>query len=91
MRVPKNNQVPLEDIASKYDMSPNKVHNIIKTAYNKMVRYLIVEKDQDAFDAVMWVKDQLGMSEKEAIEKLDTANYTKVRKSAVDKSNHDII
>lgn len=91
MRVPKQNQVPLEDIAAKYEMSPNKVHTIIKTAYNKMVRHLIDEKEEEPFEAVMWLKGQLGMTEKEAIEKLDEHNYNRVKSSAIEKADHDEI
>jgi hypothetical protein len=89
MRVPKQNQVPLEDIAARYNMSPNKVHTIIKTAYNKMVRHLITEKGKDPFDAVMWLRTELGMTEKEAIEKLDERNYNLIKASAEERVDHD--
>jgi hypothetical protein len=86
MRVPKENQMALEDIATLYGYSSNKVHTIIKTAYNKMVRYLVETKGENIFDAVMFLKNELRMTEKEAIEKLDV-HFTKlIEKEAMERT-----
>ena len=91
MRVPKQNQLTYEEIASTLNMSPNKVHNTVKIAYNKMIRNLVDDKGYHIFDAVMWLKDQLAMSEKEAIDKLDESNYTRLKNSVSEQPSPDEI
>ena len=89
MRVPKQNQLTYEEIATTLKMSPNKVHSVVKVAYNKMVKHLVQDKGHNIFDAVMWLKNQLGMSEKEAIDKLDEHNLTRLKKDASEKSDFE--
>jgi predicted transcriptional regulator len=61
-----------EEIAKRYDITPAKVHTVIKSAYNKMIAEIMKREEISIFDAVLMLKKYFGhMSEKEAFEKLD--------------------
>lgn len=84
MRVPKPDQLTYEEVAEKTGLKTNKVHEIIKTAYNKMVNYLVDEKGHEIIDAIRYLKSNFKMTEKESIDKLDTKNYNRLTKSLED-------
>lgn len=74
-----------EEIAKSYQVSPNKIHSIVKTAYNKMVCHCVVKYDMNIFDAVMSIKSWLNMSDREAFEKLNKSNKISIRRAAIDR------
>jgi predicted DNA-binding protein YlxM (UPF0122 family) len=82
MRVAKPDQLTYEEIASLYKISPNKVHAIVKSGYNKMVNYYVEKFGMNIFDAVMELRQTMNMSEKEAFDKLDDANKIKIKEEA---------
>jgi len=82
MRVAKPDQLTYEEIASLYKISPNKVHAIVKSGYNKMVNYYVDKFGMNIFDAVMELRQTMNMSEKEAFDKLDDANKIKIKEEA---------
>jgi predicted DNA-binding protein YlxM (UPF0122 family) len=82
MRVAKPDQLTYEEIADLYKISPNKVHAIVKSGYNKMVRYYVDKFGMNIFDAVMELRGQMNMSEKEAFEKLDEENKLRIKDEA---------
>ena len=84
MRVPKQDQLTYEEVAEISGLKTNKVHEIINTAYNKMVDYLVDEKGHEIFDAIRYLKSSLRMNEKESIDKLNPKNYTRLKKSLED-------
>lgn len=83
MRVAKPDQLTYEEIAALYKISPNKVHSIVKSAYNKMVNEFVKKYNMNIFDAVMQLKTAMNMSEKEAFDKLDDANRIKITEEAI--------
>lgn len=81
-----------EEIASLYKTTPNKVHMMIKRTYNKIITELVYRKNVKIWDAVMSTKDFFGMSEKEAIDKLNNKNKLLIKnyaKEAYGKSSLD--
>jgi len=74
-----------EEIAKAYRVSPNKIHSIVKTAYNKMVNHCVIKYNMNIFDAVMSIKSWLRMSDREAFEKLNKCNKLSIRKAAIDR------
>lgn len=84
MRVPKPDQLTYDEVADMTGLKTNKVHEIIKTAYNKMILYLVEEKGHDVIDSIKYLKTNLNMTEKESIDKLDESNYNKLKKSLED-------
>ena len=82
MRVAKPDQLTYEEIADLYKISPNKVHAIVKSGYNKMVNYYVDKFGMNIFDAVMELRQTMNMSEKEAFDKLDDANKIKIKEEA---------
>lgn len=82
MRVAKPDQLTYEEIAALYKLSPNKVHAIVKSAYNKMVNQFVIKYNMNIFDAVMQLKTAMNMSDKEAFDKLDDANKIKIKEEA---------
>lgn len=74
-----------EEIAKAYKVSPNKIHSIVKTAYNKMVSHCVVKYNMNIFDAVMSIKTWLKMSDREAFEKLNKSNKLSIRRAAIDR------
>jgi Cu/Ag efflux pump CusA len=84
MRVPKKEQCTYDEVADHFGMTTNKVHSVIKVAYNKMVDHLVDDKGYDILPAVLWLKTELRMSYKEAIDKLDDRNYNRIKQSGCD-------
>ena len=82
MRVAKPDQLTYEEIADLYKISPNKVHAIVKSAYNKMVNYYVEKFGMNIFDAVMELRQTMNMSEKEAFDKLNDENKIKLKEEA---------
>jgi|JFJP01.1.fsa_nt_gi hypothetical protein len=82
MRVAKPDQLTYEEIATLYNISPNKVHAIVKSGYNKMVNHCVTKLNMNIFDAVMALRKQMNMSEKEAFDKLDDENKIKIKEEA---------
>jgi predicted DNA-binding protein YlxM (UPF0122 family) len=82
MRVAKPDQLTYEEIADLYKISPNKVHAIVKSGYNKMVNYYVEKFGMNIFDAVMELRQTMNMSEKEAFEKLNDSNKIKLKEEA---------
>jgi predicted DNA-binding protein YlxM (UPF0122 family) len=83
MRVAKPDQLTYEEIAELYKISPNKVHDIVKSAYNKMVNFYVDKFEMNIFDAVMELRQVMNMSEKEAFDKLDDSNRMKIKEEAI--------
>jgi predicted DNA-binding protein YlxM (UPF0122 family) len=82
MRVAKPDQLTYEEIADLYKISPNKVHAIVKSGYNKMVNYYVEKFGMNIFDAVMELRQTMNMSEKEAFDKLNDENKIKIKEEA---------
>jgi len=68
-----------EEIASLYETTPNKIHMLVKRTYNKIITAMVKDKKVNIWDAVMSVKDFFGMTEKEAIDKLNSTNKNLIR------------
>ena len=71
-----------EEIASLYETTPNKIHMMVKRTYNKIITSLVKDKNINIWDAVMATKDFFGMTEKEAIDKLNSKNKIMIRSYA---------
>ena len=84
MRVPKQNQLTYEEVSEITGLTPSKVNEYIESGYNKMINYLVDQKKYDIFDVIKWLKMNLGMSEKECIDKLSKTNYIRLRESLED-------
>lgn len=68
-----------EELASLFESTPGKIHTEVALVYNKIIEQLIVEKDVPIWDAVMGVKDFFGMSEREAVDKLNKTLRLKIK------------
>lgn len=79
-----NKQMTFEQLSEIYDMSISEINNTINIAYNKMVTAL-VKKQVDIWDAVVGLKEYFGISEKEAVEKLNIENRKLLMRSASNK------
>jgi len=82
-KLPKK-QLTYEELARKYDITPNKAHSIVKSAYNKMVKNLMEMEDINIFDTVLALREYFNMSEKEAFEKLNEEHKRMITKYAQD-------
>ena len=82
MRTPKPKQLTFEQISKLYNMPVSEVNSTINIAYNKMVSALMSSHQIDIWDAVVGMKDYLGISEKEAVEKLNKENLLLLKNSA---------
>jgi hypothetical protein len=71
-----------EEIASLYETTPNKIHMMVKRTYNKIITGLVKDKGVNIWEAVMATKDFFGMSEKEAIDKLNPNNKSLIERYA---------
>ncbi len=87
MRVPKQDQLTYEEVAHRTGLKTSKVNEIINTAYNKMINYLVDVKGHEIIDAVRYLKENFKMSEKESIDKLNETNHNRLIKSL---ENHNI-
>lgn len=74
-----------EEIAKAYKVTPNKIHSVVRTAYNKMVNHCVKQYNMNIFDAVMSIKIWLKMSDRESFEKLNKSNKLAIRKAAIDR------
>lgn len=75
-------QLTYEELARKYDITPNKAHSIVKSAYNKMVKSLMEKESVNIFDTVLALREYFNMSEKEAFEKLNDEHKRMIVKYA---------
>lgn len=82
-KLPKN-QLTYEELARKYDITPNKAHSIVKSAYNKMVKSLMEKESINIFDTVLALREYFNMSEKEAFDKLNEEHKRLITKYAQD-------
>lgn len=84
----RNNQsrkpLTYEDLARKYDTTPNKVHSVVKSAYNKIIKNLIENEEVNIFDAVLALREYFNMSESEAVEKLNDEHRDLLKQYATD-------
>jgi hypothetical protein len=87
MRTPKNKQLTFEQISELYDIPISEVNTHINNAYNKMVTELVKTHHIDIWDAVVGMKEFLGISEKESVEKLNRENLQLLKKSASTRKN----
>lgn len=81
----KFDKLTYDEISKIYNISPNKVHNIVKNAYNKMVNYYVDVLQFNIFDVVLFLSKFLGITEKEAFEKLDKKNKIRLKKEVLQK------
>lgn len=82
-KLPKR-QLTYEELARKYDITPNKAHSIVKSAYNKMVKNLMEMEKINIFDCVLALREYFNMSEREAFDKLNEEHKRKIVKYAED-------
>ena len=82
-KLPKK-QLTYEELARKYDITPNKAHSIVKSAYNKMVKNLMEREDINIFDTVLALREYFNMSEREAFDKLNEEHKRILTKYAED-------
>ena len=85
----RNKPLTYEDLARRYDMTPNKAHSVVKSAYNKIIKCLIEGDATDPegkkiniFDAVMALREYFNMTETEAVEKLNDEHRDMLKKYA---------
>lgn len=65
------------------DMTPNKAHLEVKRIYNKLVRKLVHEENINIWDCVVGLKNYFGMTEREAVEKLNKEFKNLLKKDAI--------
>jgi len=76
-------QMTYEELGNKCGMTPNKAHLEVKRVYNKMVKQLVYEKNINIWDCVVGLKDFFGMTEREAVEKLNKEFKDLLKKDAI--------
>ena len=74
-----------EELGKKCNMTPNKAHLEVKRIYNKMVKKLVYEQNINIWDCVVGLKDFFGMSEREAVDKLNKELKELLKKDAIQK------
>jgi len=79
-----NRPLTYEELARKYDSTPIKVHSVIKSAYNKMIKGLIEDGDINIFEAVLTLREYFNMTEAEAVEKLNDEHKEMLKKYATE-------
>lgn len=72
-----------EELGKKCNITPNKAHLEVKRVYNKMVKQLVYEKHINIWDCVVGLKDFFGMTEREAVEKLNKEFKDLLKKDAI--------
>jgi hypothetical protein len=75
-------QLTYEEIARKYDITSAKVHSIIKSTYNKIIRSIMEKEGVNIFEAVLALREYFNMPESEAFEKLDDEHKEMIREYA---------
>jgi len=83
-RSPKVKQMTYEELSEEFDITPNKAHIEVKRVYNKIINSLVTD-GVPMWDAVMGVRDFFGMSEKEAVDKLNKDFQERLKKEALQK------
>lgn len=86
-RQSKNQPLTYEELARKYDITPIKVHSVIKSAYNKMVKGLMEVEGVNIFDAVLTLREYFNMTEAEAVEKLNDEHREMLKRYATKEYN----
>jgi hypothetical protein len=76
-------QMTYEELGKKCGMTPNKAHLEVKRIYNKMVKELVYIKHINIWDCVVGLKDFFGMSEREAVDKLNKEFKELLKKDAI--------
>jgi hypothetical protein len=76
-------QMTYEELGKKCNITPNKAHLEVKRVYNKMVKQLVYEKHINIWDCVVGLKDFFGMTEREAVEKLNKEFKDLLKKDAI--------
>jgi hypothetical protein len=76
-------QLTYEELGKQCNMTPNKAHLEVKRVYNKMVKKLLLEHNINIWDCVVALKDFFGMSEREAVEKLNKEFKALLKKDAI--------
>jgi hypothetical protein len=76
-------QMTYEELGKKCGMTPNKAHLEVKRIYNKMVKELVYTKHINIWDCVVGLKDFFGMSEREAVDKLNKEFKELLKKDAI--------
>ena len=84
-RTPKIKQLTYEELADMFEITPNKAHIEVKKVYNKIINTLITQHRIPVWDAVMGVKDFFGMSDKEAVDKLNKNFQERLKREALEK------
>ena len=76
-------QMTYDESGKKCGMTPNKAHLEVKRIYNKMVKELVYAKHINIWDCVVGLKDFFGMSEREAVDKLNKEFKELLKKDAI--------
>lgn len=76
-------QLTYEELGNVCNMTPNKAHLEVKRIYNKIVKQLVYEKHINIWDCVVGLKDYFGMSEREAVDKLNKEFKDLLKKDAI--------
>lgn len=83
----KRKKLTYEELARKYDTTPNKVHTIVKGAYNKILHRLLENENINIFDAVLALREYFNMSESEAVDKLNDKHKEMLKQYAIEEYN----
>lgn len=74
------NELTYEQLGKILNMTPNKAHLEVKRIYNIIIERMVHEKNINIWDSVVAIKDLFGMTEKEAVNKLNK----KLKKELID-------
>ena len=75
--------ITYEELGKKCNLTPNKAHLEVKRIYNKMVKQLIEQHNINIWDCVVGLKDFFGMTEREAVDKLNKEFKNLLKKDAI--------
>jgi hypothetical protein len=65
------NELTYDQLGKILNISPNKAHLEVKRIYNIIIERMVHEKHINIWDSVVAIKDLFGMTEKEAVNKLN--------------------
>jgi hypothetical protein len=65
------NELTYDQLGKILNISPNKAHLEVKRIYNIIIERMVHEKKINIWDSVVAIKDLFGMTEKEAVNKLN--------------------
>lgn len=68
------NEMTYEQIGRKLKISTQQVHITEKRAMNKVIRNIIVKKNLDIFDAIIYYCELFGLEIEQCYKKLDAEN-----------------